>query len=187
MNMTMYEITILGRGGQGAVTSAYVLAKAAFHDGMEVQAFPFFGVERRGAPVMSFCRISDEPVKLREQIYKADYFIVLDPALLSSVNVLERVKDHGEIIVNSAHFPEKLGKAEEKGVKVSYVDATETALEIIGKPFVNIIMLGAFAAISKLVTLNALEKAIEEHFSSKPEAAELNKKATEVIFKALQK
>ncbi len=182
--MTMHEITVLGRGGQGAVTSAYVLAKAAFHDGKESQAFPFFGVERRGAPVFSFCRISDEQIKLRQQVYHADYLLVLDAALLDNVDVISRVKEGGTVIVNSTHAPDKLKSA--KGINIHHVDATNIALKIIGKPFVNVIMLGAFASISGLVSLNGLKKAIDEMFASKPEVAKLNKKATETIYKSMK-
>ncbi len=183
--MSMAEIIILGRGGQGAVTSAYVLAKAAFYDGKETQAFPFFGVERRGAPVMSFCRISDEQIKTREQIYHADYLIILDPALVSDVGIEDKVKEKGKILVNSNVCPAELQSIQKKA-EVVCADATSVALEIIGKPFVNIPMLGAFAYVSNLVSLKSLERAIDEMFAAKPEIAELNKKATKKIYELMK-
>ena len=183
--MSAVEIIILGRGGQGAVTSAYVLAKAAFYDGKESQAFPFFGVERRGAPVMSFCRISEEKIKTREQIYHADYLIVLDPALVSDVKIENKVKEKGKILVNSSTCPQALQKIQKKA-EVICADATSIAIEIIGKPFVNIPMLGAFASVSGLISMKSLEKAIEDMFAEKKKIADLNKKATERLYNLMK-
>jgi pyruvate ferredoxin oxidoreductase gamma subunit len=170
---TLKEITIFGRGGQGAVTSAYVLAKAAFYDGKYSQAFPFFGVERRGAPVMSFCRINDKPILLREQVHNPDYMIILDKSLL---NEKIQLKDSGTVIINT-HENLQLNN-----YKTVCMDITKISLEIIGKPFVNIPILGVFAAFTNIVSLDSLLKSIDEMFASKGEVAELNKKATEIVF-----
>ena len=97
----MIEIRFHGRGGQGAVTAAEILAKAAFEDGKYCQAFPFFGAERKGAPVMAFTRISDKPIKKRYQVYNPDYVIVLDETLLEAVDVLSGLKEEGKVIINS--------------------------------------------------------------------------------------
>ncbi len=183
--MSRVEVIFLGRGGQGVVTSAYVLAKAAFHDGKEVQAFPFFGVERRGAPVMSFCRISNKPIKTREQIYRADYMIILDPMLVKNANIENKIKEDGIVLVNSSTCPVELKKVRKK-LHAIHVDATSVALEVIGKPFVNIPMLGAFASISDIIRLSSLKKAIDEMFVSKHEMAELNKRASEKLYKMMK-
>jgi len=159
------EIIVLGRGGQGAVTSAYVLAKAGFHEGLYTQAFPFFGVERRGAPVMSFCRMSESEIKIRSQIYEADYLIILDPTLLNAVNVEERLKTGGTILINTSEDAKSFKF--KKKVSVVTADATSIAIEVIGKPFVNIPMLGAFAKHTGLISFESLKNAILEMFEGK--------------------
>lgn len=178
--MPLKEIRIHGRGGQGAVTSSQVLAIAAFHDGKYCQAFPSFGVERRGAPVESFSRISDQKINVRQHIYEPDYIIVLDSTLLESVKVESGLKDSGTIIINSDK------KADEfelnTNAKIKAIDVTKVALQIIGKPFVNIAVLGAFAAMTKEISLDSLGKAIDQEFAEKEKVAELNKKATEKLY-----
>ena len=130
----MIEIRFHGRGGQGAVTAAEILAKAAFKDGKYSQAFPFFGVERRGAPVMAFTRIDSEPINLRYQVYNPDHVIVLDDGLLSASH------------------------------KVFDVDATGIALEILGVNIVNTIILGYFAKKTGEVSIESLIEVIKETF-----------------------
>ncbi|MFA5357864.1 MAG: 2-oxoacid:acceptor oxidoreductase family protein [archaeon] len=176
----MEQIVILGRGGQGAVTSSQVLAVAAFEDGKHSQAFPNFGVERMGAPVKSYCRIDEKPINLREQVYEADYAIILDQTLAECFD--EKVKDNGLIIVNSNKSSKQIpinSKA-----KIVCVDITKIAIEIIGKPFVNIIALGAFAALTKKVSLSALEKAVQKQMGSKGTIAEKNVLALKKVFEA---
>jgi len=162
----MYEITIYGRGGQGAVTTSELLAIAAFRDGKYSQAFPAFGAERRGAPVRAFCRIDDKFINLRTHIYNPTHLIILDPTLLNSINVTEGLSDNGIIIINShEHYPDL-----EKKYKVYYTDATKLAVEILGRPIVNTAVLGAFAKKTGLVTLDSLKEAIKEKFGAKGEA-----------------
>ncbi|ADG13987.1 pyruvate/ketoisovalerate oxidoreductase, gamma subunit [Methanocaldococcus infernus ME] len=156
----MIEIRFHGRGGQGAVTAAQILAKAAFYDGKYCQAFPFFGVERRGAPVRAFTRIDDKEILIRSQIYEPDYVVVLDPTLLDSVNVLEGLKKDGAVIVNTV-------KDLDLGYKVYTLDATKIALDVLGVPIVNTSMVGAFAGATKLVSLESVKKAILETFKGK--------------------
>ncbi|MBS3057213.1 MAG: 2-oxoacid:acceptor oxidoreductase family protein [Candidatus Diapherotrites archaeon] len=151
----MKEIRIHGRGGQGAVTTSQLLAIAAFHDGKRAQAFPAFGVERRGAPVQAFTRISDGEIKTRQQVYEPDYVIVLDASLLASVDVAD-----------TAHT----------------INVTKAALDVIGKPFVNTGIIGAFAGLTKELSLNALEKAIDERFEGKVEVAEKNKQVIRLLY-----
>ncbi len=170
----MKQIIVLGRGGQGAVTSSQVLAIAAFKDGKASLAFPNFGVERTGAPVRSYCRIDSKPITLREQVYEADYAIVLDPTLLKGLT--EKIT--GTIIVNSNKQSESLGLDTKAPnvvqAKIKCVDITSIALKVIGKPFVNIAALGAFAGITGEVSLKSLEEAIALQMGSKGPMVEKN-------------
>ncbi len=179
------EVRFHGRGGQGAVTSSQVLAIAAFLDGNFSQAFPMFGVERRGAPVQSFCRIAKEKINIRSQIYEPDYVIVLDSTLIGSINVAKGLKKNGLIVINSDKTPKELNLAKDLNVKT--IDVTKLALEVIGKPFVNIGILGAFSSITEKVSLKALQKAIAQRFEEKPKMAELNKKLAEKVFEECKK
>ncbi len=131
-NVEIIEVRWHGRGGQGAVTAAELLAKAAYIDGYkDVQAFPFFGAERRGAPVTAFTRISSKKIHLRSQIYNPDVVVVLDPSLLGMVNVLEGLRNGGMLVVNISKQPEELL---EMGIppkyKIATVDATKIALDL---------------------------------------------------------
>ncbi len=158
----MIEIRFHGRGGQGAVTAAEILAKAAFEDGKYSQAFPFFGVERRGAPVMAFTRINDEPIRRRYQVYNPDYVVVLDEGLLEVVDVFSGLGSHGMVIINTQ------GEApEHKGSETHVIDATGIALEKLGLPIVNTVMLGAFAGATGQVSLDSIIKIIKETFPGK--------------------
>lgn len=172
----MKQIIILGRGGQGAVTSAQVLAIAAFKDGLHSQAFPNFGVERTGAPVRSYARIDDKPITLREQVYEADYVIILDPTLVK--NLTEKV--NGLVIVNSNKKPEQLGLNTRAQIKC--IDITQIAIAKMGKPFVNIPALGAFSALTGEVTLKSLEEAITQQMGSKGTLLEKNLAAIKEVY-----
>ncbi len=162
--MVLKQIRIHGRGGKGAVTCAELLASAAFKDGKQCQAFPFFGVERRGAPVTAFCRIDEEAIRTHEQVYEPDYVMVLDSSLLESVDVAEGLNSKGMIIVNTSEGAEKLRLKTQAAVKT--IDVIKIALDAIGKPFVNAPMLGAFVAATGLVSLESLIKAVEENFEA---------------------
>ena len=180
--MVLKEIRLHGRGGQGAVTSTQVLAIAAFHDGNYSQAFPNFGVERTGAPVESYVRIDKKPINLRQHVYDPDYVIVLDSSLLDTVDVTKGLQKNGLVIVNSDKSTEELKKKLDN-VNVRAINITKIALDVIGKPFVNIASLGAFCTLSKEVSLEALNKAIDELFIAKGKTtvAELNKKAAKAV------
>ncbi len=177
----MKEIRIHGRGGQGAVTSSQVVAVAAFYDGKYSQAFPSFGVERQGAPVLAFARIADGEIHVRSQVYEPDYVIVLDPTLMQAVDVTSGLKEGGMLIVNSNKKPEELGI--KGGFTKKSFDITRVAMEVIGKPFVNIAALGAFAALTNEISLESLNKAIAEAMVGKGKMIELNQKACERIYK----
>ena len=183
--MVLEEIRLHGRGGQGAVTSSQVLAIAAFKAGKFSQAFPNFGVERTGAPVESYVRIAGKPINLRQHVYDPDYVIVLDSSLLDAVDVTKGLQKNGTIIVNTDKSPAVL-KKKLGAFKIYPINITKIALEVIGKPFVNIASLGAFCALNKNVPLKALDAAIEELFTARGKAkvAEFNKKAAKAVFEA---
>lgn len=160
----MKELRIHGRGGQGSVTAAELIATAAFAGGVYAQAFPAFGVERRGAPVQAFVRFSDTVIRLRSQIYEPDYIIVQDSTLIHDVNVFAGMSSGGIAIINT----EKKGDYKiPDGVKLIVINATEIALEEIGLPITNTTLMGAFAAASGEITLEALKDAISDRFSGK--------------------
>jgi pyruvate ferredoxin oxidoreductase gamma subunit len=165
----MIEIRIHGRGGQGAVTCAQILAIAAFYDNKYSQAFPIFGIERSGSPVAAFVRIDNKKINLRSQIYNPDYVIVLDSSLMNVVNVKEGLKK--DLIINTS----------KKIEKAHCVDASKIAIDVLGNPFVNVIMAGVFANITKIVSINSILKAIEEKFKDKSELIELNKKSVKKV------
>ncbi|MBW2327341.1 MAG: pyruvate ferredoxin oxidoreductase subunit gamma [Deltaproteobacteria bacterium] len=158
----MIEIRIHGRGGQGNVSAAELLSVAAFKDGKFAQAFPSFGAERIGAPVMAFVRIDDKKIRTREDIRTPDYLIVQDSFLMETVPVLDGLKPDGMILVNSEKKPEELQLKTTATVRT--IPATEIALEIVGRPIPNAVMIGAFCSITGLVSLDAVQEAIMEKF-----------------------
>jgi len=159
----MFEVRFHGRGGQGSVTAAELLAMAAFKDGKYSQAFPIFGVERRGAPVQAFCRVDDEPIKVRSQIYNPDMVVIQDASLLSNSNILNGIKQNGSVIINTSKTPYELNI---NTYNIKTVDATGLAFEIIGKPIVNTIMLGAIARMG-VVSLEGVIESIKEKFNGR--------------------
>ena len=167
----MIEIRFHGRGGQGAQTSAEILAKAAGMDDMHSQAFAAFGPERRGAPVRAFCRISDEPITTRSQVYNPDYVIVLDSSLAELPEISEGIKPESAVFINSDKPMQIRGRA------ARTYDAKKLALEILGKNIVNTAMLGAFARMTGIVSVDSLKKAVDTRFRGN--VAESNKKLEE--------
>jgi len=163
--MARYEIRWHGRGGQGAVTAAMILAKAAIYEGKYAQAFPEFGAERRGAPVRAYTRVSDEPIRTRAPILEPDAVVVLDASLPPEI-YLPGLKPNGLLLVNTkkdpATFAREAGVPE--GVRVYTVDATRIALETLGVPIVNTAMVGALVRVLPIVSLEYVEKAVLETF-----------------------
>ncbi len=159
----MLEIRFHGRGGQGSVTAAEILAIAAFRDGKYSQAFPIFGVERRGAPVQAFCRIDEKPIRLRCQVYEPDMVIIQDATLISDVDVTAGLKEEGLVLINSAKPPEEFSF---DGAVVKTVDATRLALETLGRPIVNTVLLGALAKLG-VVSLNSIVEVVGMKFGGK--------------------
>ncbi|MBW2248053.1 MAG: pyruvate ferredoxin oxidoreductase subunit gamma [Deltaproteobacteria bacterium] len=173
----MIEIRIHGRGGQGNVAAAELLSIAAFHDGKFAQAFPSFGAERVGAPVQAFVRIDDEDV------LHPDYIIVQDYSLMENVPVLDGLKPDGLLLINSEKSPEELNL--KTTATVETIAATEIAIEIIGRPIPNAIMIGAFCSITGLVSLEAVQEAIMARFPGK--VGENNVAALERAHEIMQK
>ena len=173
----MFQVRIHGRGGQGVVTAAEMLSIAAFEEGRHAQAFPSFGSERTGAPVVAFCRIADQEIRLREPIMEPDAIIIQDPTLLHQVDVFSGLKNNGFIIINTNKSYHLLGltaflKDWEEN-RLCSVSATEISLKHVGRPVPNVPLLGGFAAISGIIQLSSVVKAIQDKFSGK--VAELPK------------
>ncbi len=164
----MFEIRLHGRGGQGVVTAAELLSVAAFDEGKHAQAFPSFGSERMGAPVVSFCRIDDQEIRLREPILEPDALIIQDPTLLHSIDLFSGLNPEGFILINSTRSFEELGIADlaERFPPhhVCDVGATELAVKHVGRPLPNAALLGGFAAITKVISFEAVADAIRERF-----------------------
>jgi pyruvate ferredoxin oxidoreductase gamma subunit len=159
----MKEIRIHGRGGQGSVTAAELVAIAAFYDGKYSQAFPNFGVERRGAPVTSFARIDSKFIRRRSQIYEPDFIIVQDASLIGGVDVFAGAKKGAVVLINSEKSAKDFKAPADVTIKT--IPATRIGMEIIGKPIINTILLGAFAKLSGLIKIKSVDKAIRERFS----------------------
>jgi len=161
----LVEIRWHGRGGQGTVTSTELVAVAAIDEGKYASAFPSFGAERRGAPVQAFVRISEnKPIRVRAEISEPDIVMVLDPGLLSVVNVTAGLKEDGILIINTKKQPEKI--REEFGYKWSMatVNATEIAREILGVPIVNTTMIGALLKATEVVKIESLIEPLKHRF-----------------------
>ncbi len=167
----MLQVRIHGRGGQGVVTAAEVLSIAAFEQGRHAQAFPSFGSERTGAPVVAFCRIDEREIRLREPILAPDVLIVQDPTLLHQVDVFQGLRPDGYVLINSKRSFGELGLGDIerrfRRERLITVPATEIALKHLGRPLPGAVLLGGFAALSGLVTLDALAHAIRDAFQGK--------------------
>jgi pyruvate ferredoxin oxidoreductase gamma subunit len=167
----MFQVRIHGRGGQGVVTAAEMLSIAAFEEGRHAQAFPSFGSERTGAPVVAFCRIADREIRLREPIMAPDALIIQDPTLLHQVDVFAGLKPDGYILINTSKTFVELGLADfvgsHRAERLRTVSATDLALRHVGRPVPNVPLLGGFAAVSGIIQLESVIKAIRARFSGK--------------------
>ncbi len=160
----MLEIRLHGRGGQGAVTSAELLALAAINEGQYGQAFPSFGPERRGAPVIAFCRIDDKQIKLRTSITEPDLVLVLDPSILRIANVTAGLKEDGILIANTRHKADAIRKELDLKCRLAVVDANRIAMEELGLPITNTTMLGALLKAKAIVNPDSLMEPIRDRF-----------------------
>jgi pyruvate ferredoxin oxidoreductase gamma subunit len=167
----MLQVRFHGRGGQGVVTAAEMLSIAAFEQGRHAMAFPSFGSERTGAPVVAFCRIDDREIRLREPILAPDVLIIQDPTLLHQVDVFQGLQPDGYVLINSTRSFDELGVGDIvkrfRHERLTNVPATEIAIKHLGRPVANAVLLGGFAALSGLITLDAVAHAIRDKFSGK--------------------
>ncbi len=169
----MVEIRFHGRGGQGAVKGSDILAIAAFKEGKEVQSFPFFGVERRGAPVTAYTRISNEEIRIHSYIYEPDILVVLDSTLIGAVPITEGLKQNGIVIINTEKKPEDFSFPDVSEPHIFTVDCSAIAVKYkLGSkaaPIVNTTILGAVAKVTGLVKLQSIIEAIREKIPFKKE------------------
>jgi pyruvate ferredoxin oxidoreductase gamma subunit len=161
------EIRIHGRGGQGAVTSAELLALAAIGEGKYAQAFPSFGPERRGAPVQAFVRVNDKPIRVRAEVKQPDVVAVLDPGLLDIVDVTSGLKDSGTIIVNTKKTAQEIKSKFGDRWRVAVVDASTIARETIGVAIVNTTMIGAILQVTGMVNMDSLQEPLIHRFGAR--------------------
>ena len=180
----MFQVRIHGRGGQGVVTAAELLSVASFREDRHAQAFPSFGSERTGAPVVAFCRIDDTPIRLREPILAPDALIIQDPTLLHQVDVFAGLVPDGFVLLNTTRSFEQLGLGEFlarfRRERLCTVPATELALKHVGRAVPNAALLAGFAAVSGRISLDSVNAAIREKFPTK--IAEANVAAASAAF-----
>jgi pyruvate ferredoxin oxidoreductase gamma subunit len=185
----VFEVRIHGRGGQGVVTAAELLSVAAFDEGRHAQAFPSFGSERTGAPVVSFCRIDERPIRTREPIAEPDALIIVDPTLLHQVDVFGGLKPGGFVLINTSRsfaelrLEELLARCSPERLKT--VPATELARKHLGRPLPNAALLGGFAALTGVVSIDSVAVAIRERFAG--EVGERNAAAATAAFASLRR
>jgi pyruvate ferredoxin oxidoreductase gamma subunit len=175
----MIEVRFHGRGGQGAVTSAELIALAAIDEGQFAQAFPSFGPERRGAPVVAFLRVSPTQIRIRSKVYHPDIVVVLDPTLLDIVDVSAGLKPSGILVINTAKSLDQVRRDYGFKGQVAVVDASKIAMEEMKVPITNTTMLGALIRSGKLVRMESMEKPLTTRFGK---IAERNKKAMQRAF-----
>lgn len=185
----MFQIRIHGRGGQGVVSGAELMSVAAFFEGRHAQAFPSFGSERMGAPVMAFCRIDDKEIRLREPVFDPDALIIQDPTLLHQVDLFNGVRAGACILINSTRSVDEMGLAAltrgTSQLRFFPVAATELALKHVGRAVPNVPLLGGFAAVTRVIGLPSLMRAIREKFP--PPIAERNVAAASEAFEYLSR
>jgi len=164
----IYQIRIHSRGGQGAKTAAQILAEAAISGGKFAQAFSEYGPERSGAPMKTFFRVSDRPIRLHCDVKEPDLILVVDPSLLDTIDVTEGLADSGVVIVNCGNNPSEIKKKlKKKDCKVYNLDGTKIAMELFGKDIPNMPMLGAVVKITKLISCKQLIESVRKKFNRK--------------------
>ncbi|RMH31892.1 MAG: 2-oxoacid:acceptor oxidoreductase [Nitrospirae bacterium] len=180
----MIQVRVHGRGGQGIVTAAELLSMAAFYDGKYAQAFPTFGSERMGAPVTAFCRIDDKPIRSREPISEPDVVLIQDPTLLHQVDVFGGLNPKGLVLINTARTLEELGLAElcaqHPQMRMYTLPASDIALKHLGRPLANAAMVAGFAAVTGVISRQAVEQAIARRFPGR--LGELNAAVADEAF-----
>jgi pyruvate ferredoxin oxidoreductase gamma subunit len=175
----MIEVRFHGRGGQGAVTSAELMALAAIDEGRYAQAFPLFGPERRGAPVVAFLRVSPTQIRIRSKVYQPDIVVVLDPTLLDIIDVSSGLKPGGTLVINSDKTADQLRKDYGFKGRVAVVDAGKIAMEEMKVPITNTTMLGALIRAAGITPLASMDQPLNNRFGK---IAERNKRAMQRAF-----
>ena len=184
MKQELIAIRIHGRGGQGSVTCAELMAQAAIDEGKYAQAFPSFGPERRGAPVQAFIRIdNNKPIRIRAGVINPDIVVVLDPSLLNIVDVASGLKEKGTLVINTRDSFEDIEAKFGKGHTLATIDATAIARECIGRPIVNTTMIGALVKASNVVELESLLQPLNKRFGR---LAEKNINAMQKAYKEIK-
>jgi pyruvate ferredoxin oxidoreductase gamma subunit len=178
----MDEVKIFARAGQGAITTAAILGEAMFYENKYAYAFPHFGAARMGAPMNAFLRFDDKPIRIRSKIYTPNYIIIVDPTLIDSEKCFSNLPDKAKAIVS---VRKKSNLPQVEGVDIYTLPAEEIATEIIGKPYANTVLLGAFAKVSSQVSLENIVKAVEKRFSAKPKILDKNIKAVKKGFESV--
>lgn len=180
----MKEIRIHGRGGQGSLVLAQFMAIAALEDGKYGQAFPYLGGggERRGKPIVAFCRLSDSPIRVRSRIYAPDYVIVQDATILEEIDVEEGLKAGGMVIINTERGVRDLKL---KSENVFAISAEQLARRILGRPIINTALLGTFAGVSEELSLQAAVRAVQSKFPG--DLGLKNSRVVEESYRAFQK
>jgi len=165
----MIQIRIHGRGGQGVVTAAELLSLAAFQEGMFAQAFPSFGSERMGAPVMAYCRMDPHPIRSREPVFHPDGLLIQDSTLLHHVDVFDGITPQATVLINSTRSIDQLGLRdyirEHAGIRMMTMPASDIAVKHLGRPLANVALVAGYAALSGVMTLASLTYALAERFS----------------------
>ena len=166
----MKEVKIFARAGQGAITTAAILGEALFFEKKYAYAFPHFGAARMGAPMNAFLRFDDKPIRQRSQVYEPDYILVIDPTLIDSQKCFDNAKSGAKAVLatrDSTVIPES-------SVKIHSLPAEKIAMDIIGRPFANTVLVGAFAKISGQIKIESVLKAVGERFKTKPAILQKN-------------
>jgi len=187
----LVEIRWHGRGGQGAKTAAMLLAEAASDAGMHIQAFPEYGPERMGAPVLAYNRISNSPIRLRCHVNEPDIVVVLDPTLIGKVDVVKGLSEDGVLLINTDQAPEAIRAVLElSGQKIYTVDASKISLETIGRPIPNTPMMGALIKVTEILPfesfMDVMREQLEEKFRTKPEVIKGNLEAIERAYREVK-
>jgi len=183
----MLEIVVQGKAGQGALKFSQMLAIAAGYEGKHVQAFPMFGIERRGAPLNAFIRISDEKINTRSQIYEPDIIVVLDETLFRVMDAAKGLKKKGILLINSKKEPKELAREYDLKFKIHCFDADSLSMSVFKKPIANIVMLAMLVALTGIVKPDSLNDAIDEVFEDRKDLAILNRKAVREAFEVMGK
>ncbi len=187
----LVEVRWHGRGGQGAKTAAMLLAEAASDAGMYIQAFPEYGPERMGAPVLAFNRISSSPIRLRCHVNEPDIVVVLDPTLIGKVDVVNGLSEDGVLLINTEQSPKEIReRLQLSGMKVYTVDASKISLDTIGRPIPNTPMMGALIKVTGILPyesfMEVMKVQLEEKFRSKPEVIKGNLEAIERAYQEVE-